>query len=304
MLLKKRISHVLVLFAILGITGFIGLTIHYELKSSGIHKILKSQPPHFLYALYGDQTNESVLGDKTSSDAIRRPLAVTVAPDGTIFVADSDNSQIQKFDSKAKKLLSFGRCSLNYPFALVYKGHKLYVADPNLEKIFVFDDQGKELPPLLNKLQLPLKLEKLGEVICPTAIQIGPDGLFYITDVANQSIVVLSDQGQIVRHFGSAGTRDGEFKFPNGLWIDNKGVIYVADSNNARIQVFDSNGNYLSKLDGQLKLPRGLLVTEDGIILVVDVLVHCVRAFDLSGNQGPISSVYVATRVTVPVLNQ
>lgn len=260
-----------------GIIGLLTVRISYTPKARPItEEIIRSGPPHFLYALY--------------DEGLKRPLAVTVAPDGRIFVADTGNSQIQVFSPNGKHLLNFGQGKLNYPFALIYRDQRLYVADPNLMKVFVFNDKGEEEQPLADKLHLPAS-SKLSEVVRPTAIQAGPDGNFYLADVGNQAIVVLDPKGKLIRYFGSGGTEDGRFQYPNGLWLNKKGDIYVADSNNGRIEIFDNQGNYLSKLDGTqgrigpLTLPRGLAVTDDGTILVVDVFLHSVRAFDSAGNE-------------------
>ncbi len=247
-------------------------------------------PPQFLTALYGDD-GKGVSGNEPAGRGLNRPLAVAVAPDGKIFVADSGNAQIQVFNAKGKKLAAFGQGKLSYPFALALKDNRIFVADPNLMKIFVFDDQGKELAPLLDKKTLPREFSPAPQVIRPTAVQAGSDGLFYVADVANQCILVLDAQGRVIRYFGGPGAQDGRFQYPNGLWVNARGDIYVADSNNGRIQIFDNQGKFMGKIDGtkskmgQLTLPRGLVVLDTGTILVVDVFLHCVRAFVALGNE-------------------
>ena len=254
-----------------------------------------SVPPHFLYAFYGDrwkdQTNSMVLNPAV--DRFKRPLAITVASDGRIFVADSGNSRIEVFGQVGQHLLSFGQDQLKYPVSLTYMNHKLYVADPILMKIVVFDDHGKALTPLSDKLKLTSRNRANANenYLRPSAIQIGPDNLFYVTDIGNQCVVVLNNKGQILRHFGSPGKNNGNFEYPGGLWVDKAGTVYVSDSNNGRIEIFDKSGRYLSKIDGtqgkngHLALPRGLVVTDDGILFVTDVLMHKIRVFDLAGNE-------------------
>ncbi len=236
--------------------------------------------PHFLYA---------ITGDSTAGRALSGPMGVEVAPDGRIFVADSGNAQIQVFDSRGKYLLSLGRGALGYPVALVYAGHRLYVADSGLNKVAVFDDKGSQGPPLLDNLRLP----GAGVVVRPTAIAAGPGDLFSIADAANQRILVLDARGQLVRQFGSPGSGQGNFLYPNGLALDNMGNIYVADSNNRRIQIFDKNGQFSVQFHGNedlnnagpLSLPRGLAVTEDGQVIVVDVFANMVRSFNQKGKE-------------------
>jgi DNA-binding beta-propeller fold protein YncE len=75
--------------------------------------------------------------------------------------------------------------------------------------------------------------------------------------------------------FGSAGSGDGEFNNPNGIAVDTDGSIYVADSSNHRIQVFDSTGAFVDKWgsngsgDGEFNAPVGIAVS-GGYVYVTD----------------------------------
>jgi sugar lactone lactonase YvrE len=69
--------------------------------------------------------------------------------------------------------------------------------------------------------------------------------------------------------WGKPGDRPGEFNLPHGIAIDSKDRIYVADRSNSRIQVFSSNGTFISKLKGDdLGRPFGLAVLNHRIYLI------------------------------------
>jgi len=55
-------------------------------------------------------------------------------------------------------------------------------------------------------------------------------------------VQVFNRQGQLLYYFGSKGTRAGEFQLPAGLFIDRDDRVYVVDSYNKRIQVFQYVG--------------------------------------------------------------
>ena len=90
---------------------------------------------------------------------------------------------------------------------------------------------------------------------------------------------------QHVATFGGLGgdlpLRDNtKFNFPTGVAVDGSGNIYVADTNNERVQVFDSSGNYSASLPGPFHAPRGIAVDGSGNIYVTDIINDTVRVFD------------------------
>jgi DNA-binding beta-propeller fold protein YncE len=48
----------------------------------------------------------------------------------------------------------------------------------------------------------------------------------------------FTGNGTFVTSWGSTGTADGQFNAPIGIAINSKGLVYVAESNNARVQIF------------------------------------------------------------------
>ena len=86
--------------------------------------------------------------------------------------------------------------------------------------------------------------------------------------------------------FNVRGSGDGQFDYPRSIVVhDNQ--IYVADSNNRRIQVFDDFGNYVSQFgnEGQNKLgsPQGIAI-DGSNIYVTDATNHRIQIYDLDGN--------------------
>ena len=55
-------------------------------------------------------------------------------------------------------------------------------------------------------------------------------------------VQVFNRQGQLLYYFGSRGTHAGEFQLPAGLFIDRDDRVYVVDSYNRRVQVFQYVG--------------------------------------------------------------
>ena len=89
--------------------------------------------------------------------------------------------------------------------------------------------------------------------------------------------------------WGSMGSGPGQLRAPKGLALDAQGNLYVADSQNHRIVVFDASGQPLREFGsegtqaGQFKEPWGVAVAPNGEIYVADTWNHRVQVFDAQG---------------------
>ena len=82
----------------------------------------------------------------------------------------------------------------------------------------------------------------------PTNLWFLPNRHFYVSDgYGNSRIAEFNQDGEYVRHWGTHGTGDGQFNLPHSVTVDSKGLVYVADRSNLRVQVFDPSGKILAK---------------------------------------------------------
>ncbi len=89
---------------------------------------------------------------------------------------------------------------------------------------------------------------------------------------------------------GGEGSRNGEFRQPKGIAVSPKGLIYVADMLNHRVQIFRPDGQYEGKFGqegegpGEFKEPRDIGIDADGNIYVCDTWNHRIQIFDATGH--------------------
>jgi DNA-binding beta-propeller fold protein YncE len=117
----------------------------------------------------------------------------------------------------------------------------------------------------------------------PTDTAVGPDGSTYVTDgYGNSRVAKFTREGNLVKYWGDRGTRPGQFNTPHNIVIDRNANLYVADRQNNRVQVFDTDGNF--KQEWRLDGPAWSLCITPGTNQVIFVgSVGRIFKMDLSG---------------------
>jgi len=125
----------------------------------------------------------------------------------------------------------------------------------------------------------------------PSDISVGPKGDVYLVDGVNNRVLVLNSRGKIKFSFGKQGTGPGEFKHPLGIDISDESKVFIADSGNHRIQVFDLKGNFLRMFAvtaGPQEKPSDpvdvLASPFKDYVYVSDNDNHKIKVYDQSGN--------------------
>ena len=128
-----------------------------------------------------------------------------------------DGSGAVEFDSPTDIAVNH-----NHIFVLDRWGTRVHVLDMDLNPEAKFDlPRGQE--PRMDR---------------DNGLSADADGNVYISFHRTSVVRVYSPGGHLLASFGQSGTRVGEFVEPEGLWVDSANRLYVADSGNGRVQLF------------------------------------------------------------------
>lgn len=208
-----------------------------------------------------------------------------------IYVSDTGNKQIQVFDQSGTPINTFGgqgtkEGEFQFPYGIDGDSDgKVYVADLYNGKISIFDKKGEFLQYFEEKSE-----EKV--ITSPGGLRI-VDNKLYLTDIETHKVIVFDLDGNKLAEIGEPGEADGQFIAPNNVAIDDDGNVYVSDSGNNRIQIFDKNGKFQRIINGSTDgkgqsifiNPRGVGVDGRGNVYIVNNLSHNVYVFDKNGVQ-------------------
>lgn len=234
----------------------------------------------------------------TDTSQFQWPNGVAIDGEGSVYVTDMANNRMQKFNSDGTFLIEWGTYGGDdgqffYPNGVVIDSNdNAYVTDMYNRRIQKFNSNGI----FLTKWGMGGSLDD--QVLYPKGIAMDSDGNFYVSDGAaggpgqyfKHRIQKFDSNGNSLLKWGTYGSADGQFKWPEGVAVDNENNVYVADTENHRIQKFDSNGSFLTKWgtngsgDGQFLWPRGVAVDNFGDIYVTDTGNNRIQKFDSNGN--------------------
>ena len=107
-----------------------------------------------------------------------------------------------------------------------------------------------------------------GHLNGPTDTAVLPTGDIFVSDgYGNRRVIHFDATGKYVNQWGQAGSKPGQFALPHSIVADSHGRLYVADRENARIQVFDTKGELLA-VWANIVTPWGLWLTKNDEIWV------------------------------------
>lgn len=172
-----------------------------------------------------------------------RPHGMRLDPEGNIWVTDVRNHVVRKMNLAGKVLLTIGTAG----------------------------QAGEPEDGLLNE---------------PTDLTVNAAGEIFLLvghGRGTPQVLKFDSTGGLMTKWGGPGTGAGQFDTPHSIVVDQEGLIYVADRQNRRIQIFDVDGNYIKEW-AYRGLPCGLHFTEDHQLYMVSGFSGEILRLDENGN--------------------
>lgn len=208
--------------------------------------------------------------------------------DGEVYVGNSKDRTIEVFSAAGSRLRSFDRGAVGFPIDLdTHRGTGLvYVIDSSTQTVKVFDAQGNPVnefgqAELINPIGIAVS-EQAGEVY---VTDYGPDGgpaKVHVFDVNGVFVEEFSGEGSC----GMLGCSGG-YSRPQGIDVDDAGLLYFTDVMLAEVVVFDrAAGSEVTRLGGRstgiptIRVPAGVVVNTAGDVFVASNGTKTVEVFE------------------------
>lgn len=217
------------------------------------------------------------------------PNGVAVDSKGLVYIADSKVRAIfiVNVDTGEYKMIKNGSDG-NFKWLTglaIDDTDRLFVSDSSLKHVLVFDPNHKVEGVISEGLYDPGGIAIDNE-----------NRLLYVAD-AEQDLVMVYDADppyKLLRRMGKPGTRhtstaEGEFAKPTNVAVDKEGNVYVADTWNNRIEIFDADGEFIRAWGkngdgpGYFARPKGIAIDDDGHVWVADAVQDRVQVFTPEG---------------------
>ncbi len=183
--------------------------------------------------------------------------AASVAFDskGHLFVLTRGQPSLYEFDNNGKFIRSFGEGLFTRSHGLkIDKDGNIWATDVGAHTVMKISPQGQVLLTLGTKGQRgawDASTQLLNE---PNDIAIGRNGDLFVVQghtpgaMGDPRVLKFDKNGKFIKSWGGKGKEPGKFDVAHGIAIDAKGLLWVTDRENQRIQVFDADGKFIREL--------------------------------------------------------
>ncbi len=248
----------------------------------------KKKKQSWMDRLAGEQPQTEKFDVKTFPFQMISPYGIAIDSKGLVYVADQKVGAVFIFNTDTRDVQLI-RNGYEAHFGLVNglaidDDDRLFVSDGKLHRVLVFDGKHQ----VINKIDEGL--------VDPVGLAIDTENRYlYVVDTQQDQVIVFdADTLKLVRKIGTAGknhwlTTPGDFGAPSNVALDKDRNVYVTDTMNNRVEMFDADGKFIGMFGqhgdgpGYLARPKGIAIDSDGHIWIADAYQDRVQVFNREG---------------------
>lgn len=236
-----------------------------------------------------------VTGNKDEYIDFYTPQCIAADGNGLIYIADPSIGIVHKYNLATKEvqyIFQAGEKKFGSPVGVVLDGdNNLYITDAQLAAIFKFGPDGAFLHELDGK----------GVLRRPAGIAVKSNGDKLVADALVDKVFVFGKDDVFKGELAGADFTES-FNRPTYLAVDNLDNVYVTDTMNFTVRVFDADGKYvrsqgqIGDVPGSFARPKGVALDSDRNLYVIDSIFGVFQMFDQKGQL----LLYVGQEGTLP----
>ncbi len=248
----------------------------------------KKKKQGWMDRLAGAEPNAEQVDVKTFPFQLIGPYGIAIDSKGLVYVADQKVGAVFIFNTDTRDVQLI-RNGYEAHFGLINglaidDDDRLFVSDGNLHRVLVFNSKHE----VVNQISEGL--------VDPVGLAIDAENRFlYVVDTQQDQVIVFdADTLKLLRKIGTGGknhflTTPGDFAAPSNVALDNDRNVYVTDTLNNRVEIFDADGKLIGMFGrhgdgpGYFARPKGIAIDSDGHIWVADQYQDRVQVFNREG---------------------
>lgn len=210
---------------------------------------------------------------------------------GHLYVLTRGAQALFEFDPNGKFIRAFGEGLFMRSHGLhIDREGNIWATDVGAHVVIKLSPQGQVLLTLGTKGQAgewneAAQSRKLNQ---PNDVAVARNGDIFVVQghtpgaMGDPRVLKFDKSGNFIKSWGGKGKGPGQFQVAHGIAIDAKGLLWVADRENQRIQIFDADGKFIRELK-YAGVPCGVAIGGEYIYMVNGFAGQIVR-MDLDGN--------------------